>query len=238
MHWLWHIGATLEVPHISRHNQWANRESINQGNIIRYLYFLPLWRSESREKCTEMDFFCDSRGTDSEGMDCRLTADALYLLSCLRQTSSLPLPWILQARLPGGVESLNLKECLHFSLKVVLQIWRMSQKENQKKSIIRRCKEIKSNFKGKVSKRVWPPRTNKGRGSSFPVSIIGKDTGQRAPRERKNPVWTSQCELPFYTSQGLLMPAIILRWQKNDRGQSLHRIHAGGNGGIFLTKIV
>lgn len=122
---------------------------------------------------------------------------------------------------PSNGENSHVGECLCFSLKAVLQIWRMSREENHKEKHYGGCKGKKHNFKGMVSKRVKTQRQTKVEAAHFQCQSLERtrpgsaSTSGEPQAPRESPAGMSHRELPFHTPGGPEMLVTTLKWQKN-----------------------
>lgn len=127
---------------------------------------------------------------------------------------------------PSNGENSHVGECLCFSLKAVLQIWRMSREENHKEKHYGGCKGKKHNFKGMVSKRVKTQRQTKVEAAHSQCQSLERtrpgsaSTSGEPQAPQESPAGMSHRELPFHTPGDPEMLVTTLKWQKILKQQS------------------
>ena len=222
-------------------------EPLNKANVAKYICFLPFWGSDSWEKHTETGWAyarfkrCGLRGTDCWPSDLhnvcfRPEAGTNYWPSAFCKLLS-----------PSNGENSHVGECLHFSLKAVLQIWRMSREENHKEKHYGGCKGKKHNFKGMMSERVKTQRQIKVETAHSQCQSLERTRPRSAstsgdPRRPERALLGCLIGSFLFIHQGVLKCLRLLlsdrtikkkKWQ----GQTLYRIQAGDGWTWFLNKI-
>lgn len=141
-------------------SEWKGSNLIKQMLFSTFAFYLSGGQITEKTIQKQDRLILDSRGVDWEEWIFGPLICTTFVL--LREAGTNYWPSAFCKLLsPSNGENSHVGECLCFSLKAVLQIWRMSWEENHKGKHYGGCKGKKHNFKGMVSKRVKTQRQTK-----------------------------------------------------------------------------